>query len=42
MRSLRDFYIGKAGKPGLVFGLGLIAERDIDEALEILSRLRKR
>jgi GntR family transcriptional regulator / MocR family aminotransferase len=40
VRALKHFYLGKPGRHGLAFGLGLIEERDIEPALAILQRLR--
>ena len=42
VRSLSSYYVRKAGRGGLAFGLGLIAERDILPALEILDSLRRK
>jgi GntR family transcriptional regulator / MocR family aminotransferase len=39
IRSIRSFYIGKAGRGGLGFGLGPISQREIEMALPILRRL---
>lgn len=37
--SLRDFYFGKPGQPGLVFGYGAIRESEITEGLSRVRRL---
>jgi GntR family transcriptional regulator/MocR family aminotransferase len=42
LRSISEFYVGKAKRAGLVFGLGLITEDEIGEALGALSRLRRK
>jgi GntR family transcriptional regulator/MocR family aminotransferase len=42
VRSLSSFYVKKPERAGLAFGLGLIAERDIVPALEILNALRRK
>ena len=37
--SLRRYYAGRPGTPGLLFGYGTISEDDIDAALAILRRI---
>jgi GntR family transcriptional regulator/MocR family aminotransferase len=39
VRSLRRFEVGRAGKPGIVFGYGTLDERGIAEGLARLRRL---
>ena len=39
IRSLRSFYMGKAGRGGIGFGLGPISQREIEAALPILRKL---
>jgi GntR family transcriptional regulator/MocR family aminotransferase len=40
VRSLSGYYVGRGmARPGLAFGLGLISEREITEALVLLNRL---
>jgi GntR family transcriptional regulator / MocR family aminotransferase len=39
IRSIRSFYMGKAGRGGIGFGLGPISHREIEAALPILRKL---